>query len=379
MLRLTRRGTDDGAAAIVVALVVCLTLIPLSLFLVDVGSFYGERRALQNAADSGVLAVVSTAASRANNNQAPLTAAAADSLAETMTTQNRVRGAGTAAVYDTAQVLGPTPPGQITNGNAYYDCTYPAPTGRYVEVHTTSTTTAGGDWPNFFGSGKTLYSCARAQIGNLAYLGGGFPVTMSICEWNAATSNGTRYAPAPPYDAFPPPVSPDPAVYQKTVELQSGQQSTDPNDPGCMRGPANQFVPGGFGWLSGPGCTATINPSTGWAGSGTGASEEPECKNEIHRLWQARQPVVLPVHDVSRSNGSNGEFHVVGYAAFVITGYDLASAGKEKSWLTNQFPSCPGPGNSGKCVTGFFTQALSSSPGSIGGGSFGATTYNLVP
>ena len=62
-----------------------------------------------------------------------------------------------------------------------------------------------------------------------------FPITMSICEWNATTSNGTRYAPPPPYP-------PNPAAsLEDTVNLQNSSGT------GCNRGPADQFAPGGFG------------------------------------------------------------------------------------------------------------------------------------
>lgn len=371
MLRLNDRGT----AAILVAVIVTALTIPMALLVVDIGAGYGDRRALQNGADSGVLAALKASADRSADGLPPLTSAEAQQIAGEMATRNRTRGSSSAVLYDSAGVLGPVPPGPRGVGNPYYDCDYPPPSGRFLEVHATSQDTASGSWPNFFGAGKTYYACARALEGMLTSLDGGFPVTLSICEWDAATGDGSTYGPAGPYSD---PVDPRLASYERLVSLQQGTGASAP--PSCDRGPANQNVPGGFSWLQGPGCTAAIFDDQGL--NGTGSSEANDCRTLMPQLREAREPVFLPVHNAVSGTGRGGRYDIIGYAAFVITGYRNIGGGvvNQPSWVTNQLPSCPGSGQSGTCISGFFTQALSPTGGSSGSGpGFGATAPRLVP
>src|SRR5215212_7544754 len=64
----------------------------------------------------------------------------------------------------------------------------------------------------------------------------GLAVTMSACEWAAATAGG--YAPAGPYPPNPS------ASFERVIKLH-----TTAGVPGCKAGPSGADAPGGFGWL----------------------------------------------------------------------------------------------------------------------------------
>jgi hypothetical protein len=360
MLQHTVKHNDTGAVSVIFAVVSAFVLLPLLMLVVDTGGLYLERRQLQHGADAAVMAVARSCGTTCEPASAAVYAG-----------PNTLRGADVIEVCGT--LLGTScTPSSVDPSASPYDCEPLPAGGDYVQVQVRSAT--GGWQPWFFGNKLNVPACARAALGPLGSLSGGLPITMSICEWETATASG--YAPPPPYDAWPPPVSPDPALFERTVELQSGGASSDPADPGCHRGPASAFVPGGFGWLESTDCTAVVED--GSVEGGEGSSNELQCKDDLANHWLNREPVFLPVHDVASGTGG-GDYEVAGYAAFVITGYDLASAGRKRSWLTNTFPACPGPGGSGKCITGFFTQALAPSGGSVTlGPGFGASTPYLV-
>jgi hypothetical protein len=238
----------------------------------------------------------------------------------------------------------------------------------YVEVRTSTRTAGGNLLPFFFSSGgATISAVGRASWGGLGSYAT-FPITMSICEWNATTSGGTSYAPAPPYP-------PNPATsLEDTVNLQNSSGT------GCNRGPANQFAPGGFGWLDGGASCQVTSTADGWIQGSTGSSELNNCRALLDQVIANRQTVFLPVFDAVTGTGSNAQFHIVGYAAVVFTGYTLP--GKDnKSWLTGRGKKdCPsqGSGTQGSCLYTLFTRALAPQAGQLGGSDFGVTAVRLV-
>ena len=359
MLRLTRKP-DDGVAAVLGVTVIGLVSLAILSLVVDVGRMFEERRQLQNGADAAATAVARDylAARRQGQTYA---AAAAETTAQDLADRNSRDGASDVFVYGTP--WGTTGP---TARNAYDP---PAATyAGYVEVRTKTRTTSGAVLPFFFSSGgATVSAVGRASWGGLASYAT-FPITMSICEWNAATNNGTRYAPTPPYP-------PNPAAsLEGTVNLQ------DSKSTGCNRGPANQFVPGGFGWLDGGGDCEVSSDAGGWVQGSTGSSELSDCRDLLDDVIADRTPVFLPVFDDLTGTGSNARFHIVGYAAVVFTGYSLP--GKDiKSWLTGRGKTdCPksGPSTQGSCLYTLFTRALAPQDGNLGGPDFGATAVRLV-
>ncbi len=360
MLRLTRKP-DDGVAAVLGVTVIGLVSLAVLSLVVDVGRMFEERRQLQNGADAAAIAVARDYLAASQRNQ-PYSSGSAASTAEDLADRNARDGVSSVSgVYGTPWgTTGPAP------RNAYDP---PAATyGKYVEVRTQTQTTGGAVLPFFFSSGgATVSAVGRASWGGLAGYSG-FPITMSICEWNAATGNGTTYAPAPPY-----PPSPSPSV-EGAVNLQNSKGT------GCNRGPANQFVPGGFGWLDGGGdCEATTDAG-GWVQGSTGSSELNSCRTLLQQVVRDRTPVFLPVFDQVTGTGNNAAFHVVGYAAVVFTGYSLPGQ-DSTSWLTGRGKKdCPnqGPSTQGSCLFTLFTRALAPQDAALGNSDFGATAVRLV-
>ena len=83
--------------------------------------------------------------------------------------------------------------------------------------------------------------------------------------------------------------------------------------------------------------------------------------------------VYLPIYGSVTGTGTNGVYTLKGFAAFVVTGYHLPGF-QAVSWLTGKLP-CTG---SDKCISGFYTQGLIPSGGTVGGSSMGATVIQLT-
>lgn len=93
--------------------------------------------------------------------------------------------------------------------------------------------------------------------------------------------------------------------------------------------------------------------------NGTGVKDS--LKNALQNRMYADPKVILPVYDSTENMGSNGEYHVVGFAEFVITGLNFQ-------------------GNP-KTISGYFTTgrvAVSAGSGGAGGADFGIRTVWLT-
>jgi hypothetical protein len=327
--------------AVVTALVIALVALPLLSYVVDVGRLFEQRRQLQNGADAAALAVAVDYL-RSRTGPGGYSEATATTTAAGLAASNYRNSPGPdAKVYGTPwRTVGPPRAG---NGYEPPDRTSSSPP--YVQVHVSAPNADRGFLFSF--GGATVSATARATWGGLKGAAT-LPITLSICEWNTSTSGGTRYAPAPPY-----PPNPDPAL-EGTVALQSSSGT------GCNRGPANQFVPGGFGWLDGGGTCTVTSAADGTVQGSTGSSELSNCRKLLDQVIAAKQVVFLPVFDAVSGTGSNARFHIAGYAAVVFTGYSVP--GKDStSWLTGRGKKdCPNTssGTQGSCFYTLFTEAL---------------------
>jgi len=63
------------------------------------------------------------------------------------------------------------------------------------------------------------------------------------------------------------------------------------------------------------------------------------------------QTVLLPIFDTYGSTGSNAWYHVYGYAAFHLTGYQFVG-----SFKYGTKPCGQGSNGNDRCVTGYFTR-----------------------
>jgi Flp pilus assembly protein TadG len=360
------RRDDSGSIAIVVAIVM-VVLLGFATMVVDVGSLYAERRQLQNGADSAALAVAIDCAKTT-------CAGSSTALATAAQHANANANDGTATV---SQVCGTAPGLSSCTPSApsgSWDCPAQPTSGSmatapYVMVRTATRTGSTALVPPIFAkalvpgyTGSTVRACARAGYGapSSAQV---ISATESLCEWNAATSNGTRYAPAPPYP-------PNPAAsFDRVIYLHTTSKAGS-----CPAGPSGADLPGGFGFLDDPTgtCTTTVSTS-GTYGDNTGASVSKPCKDAIIAAQAGRYVVYLPIYNSVTGTGTNGVYTLKGFAAFVITGYHLPGF-SIASWLTGTVP-CTG---SDKCISGFYTQGLVPGGGTVGGSSMGATVIQLT-
>ena len=98
-----------------------------------------------------------------------------------------------------------------------------------------------------------MHACAQAEWGPPA-AATTVAITISACEWDQATQQGTSFPASPPY---PPNQPPAPSADQ-VLKLNSG------NGTGCATEPAGADGPGSFGWVSHPrgNCTVPISGSS---------------------------------------------------------------------------------------------------------------------
>lgn len=374
---------DEGAVAVVVA-VLMVALLSMGALVVDVGQLYAERRQLQNGADAAALSVVIDCA--APSGCAPTIAADAVAKAE----QNADDGAATVASPSGPAVCGSgggLAPCSPASGLGPWDCR-PVPaalTGAsYVQVRTETRQAGGGALlpgslaallPGNAGyAGTTVRACARASWGGAGAMASAVPLTISNCEFQALVgSPPTAFAPGPPYPPAAGGTWPA-AGWEKTLYFHDTTEAAA-ND--CPAGPSGGDDPlsGGFGWLTSTNCTATTT-TTGWYPSKPGSSPGNDCKaNELDDFVGTL--VSIPIYDRTNGlNGASGEYGVLGYAAFVLTGYNLGGAYKVESVMSGSpgvYPCANTPTTgSQRCISGFFTQALTPTTGVIGGPALGA-------
>ena len=205
-----------------------------------------------------------------------------------------------------------------------------------------------------------MYACAQAEWGG-PLTATTVGVTISACTWDQATALGTSFASPPPYPPNPS-ASLDQVVYLKGGP--TGSCSTEPN---------GAAAPGNFGWTDDPNNTCSAFISGGVYGGSTGNSVSKACK-PLLQSWQANRTVLeIPVYVSVSGNGANATYTLKGFAAFVITGYKLPSM-TATDWVTGKDPC----GGGSSCISGFFTQELVDTAGSLGGVNLGVTMIKLT-
>jgi hypothetical protein len=308
-------------------------------------------------------------------------------------------------------------------------------TNNYVDVQIT---TAKAMMPLFGsllgGSAKTIGACAQATWAAPTSVGKAVPLTISMCEWLKDTAGGTQFATAPTgsYAAGPPYLT-SPPSYLATLNTRrsdpaydttAGNNSTnfyttlnikDPhstpmnapeagsetvitthgfgnNCPGT--GGSGTTAPGQYGWLfSNNTCTVSISGTTF---TGAPGNSPPACEPAFAQSMQTKTPVYLPVYTSVVAGGANATYTLAGFAAFVVTGWNVTQGawGGPKlapSAVALADPTVPsGDANycgaftgssSDVCIYGYFTKALipaSQLAGGPGGQNLGATYAYLT-
>jgi hypothetical protein len=331
-------------------------LLGMAALTIDVGMLYKERAELQNGADAGSIAVAKTCA----------VASCAPGTAANYANLNAKDGVSAVTL-----VCGHDPSGALAgcpaSSGAMVDCpSAPSAGANYVDVHTATRTTGGSSLlPPVFSralagnsgyQGSTVLACARAMWGPAVQSSNSLAMTLSLCAWQQATG-GT-----------PPTFGVDVRIFVRDA----------PNAPTCD----GLSAPGEFGWLTDiGGCTAAIDlTQNGYAGgSDPGKNLSKACQDALLSYVANRTPIYIPIFDTTTGTGSGASYHLVGLAAFILTGY--ANMNPLKNAVPSPFTTadCPNGKTTPSCIFGHFTQALVPVSTTIGGGTyFGATAIKLA-
>ncbi len=362
LIRLRLQRNERGAIGVIVAILIGGgVLTGMGALVLDVGQVYQERGELQNGADAAALGVAKSCAlgACAPAVAAQLAAANASSLTGGNAGVSLVCGSGS---------LGACP----ASTGAMTDCPAAPPAGtNFVDVHT-STLTAGGSTllPPFFArtllgnagyQGTNVRACSQAEWG-APTAATTVALTISACEWDQSTQQGTLFAPAPPYSQGALPS----LSFDQVLTLNPG------NGGPCATEPAGADGAGTFGWAQDQSgnCTLPVSGPSFPASAATSASLP--CQAVLQNAQQDQIPILVPVY-VSL-NAAAGTYALKGFAEFVVTGYNLAPGYFEPDWL-DPANTCQG---ADYCLTGYFVQGVIPSTGSITGPSLGASIIDLT-
>lgn len=347
-----RLKNERGVTAIVVMLTT-VAMFGIGAVVVDVAALLQEKRVLQNGADAAALAI----AEQCGIGECGDPTADANEY----TDANAEDGASTVEELCGSGVTGVSAcddPPDVPEGAGY------------VQV-TTLTDEAGNDKVPFFFAqllgfdGSSVRARATAAWGGPSSLTSDLPLTISKCEFEEFTSNGTDLEDPPPYDTsgYPSP--------ERVIVFHNGQNAAGV----CPSGPAGSDLPGGFGWLStGENDCYATSDTEGWYDDKTGRPPPSDC--DVPEMAALIGTIVhLPIFDETNGlNGTNGEYHMMGFAAFYLTGYSIEGQYKEQSIVSGGFP-CNG---STSCISGFFVNDPTPTTGTIGGPSMGVTVVALI-
>jgi Flp pilus assembly protein TadG len=294
MRRLIRAERDERGAVVVLVAMVSVVLVVMAALVVDVGSILDERRQLQNAADASALAVAQTCVGQPSCAPTPARTSLAGDLANRNSKDN------------------------LSNVDSV---TFNA-VAQTVTVNTSTRTSGGTILPYWFGrtatgeDGKTIHATATASYGGLGRAKV-IPLTLSLCEFNRATTNGT--------------------VFDLPATILFHTQSST-----CKVSGSGADVPGGYGWIKDNNDSnaddCSITPSVGnTVPDDTGVPGTPH-SCDLSTLVD--QDVLVPVYDSASFTGSNGEYHIYGFGMFHLTGYRFSTQNRTTPQPCNAPSTC---------------------------------------
>ncbi|MBB5641503.1 TadE/TadG family type IV pilus assembly protein [Cryobacterium roopkundense] len=310
---------DEGSSSVMFALL----LIPLLGFMaiaLDVGALYAERAQLQNGADAAALAIAQECAGVGCGEAASIASSYADA--------NANDGAATA--------LTPTFP--ATRTVTVTTSTRVAATGAATISHPFAT---------FIGhDSSSVRAAATAEWGYPGAARVALPLALSVCDVPGHVS-GAR------------------------VLLDFGTTAN------CTS-PSGAAVPGGFGWLVPTlgECGMFVDSAVGRTASDSGNEYLAACDSTLAGLLG--QTILIPVYDGAGGSGSGAWYHVYGFAAFTVTGWNFSGGGASGRYHAD--PSAPSCTGSCRGVQGFFVDwvSLDGSITDLDGPDLGASAIRLT-
>jgi Flp pilus assembly protein TadG len=372
---------ERGATSVIVIILLVPALFGAAALSIDVGNLMWERRQLQNGSDAAVVLAAQTCAqtpSQCPTGPTPaLTSVAGANAADNASTITSVCGNAAAqavasglALCASAGASPPTQPGII-------DCAVvPGLPGRslpYLELRTeTRTAMSGNAITSAIASivsgssvNTTVRSCSRAAWGPAAPSSlAVFPIVMSYCDWAQDTgytgTPGSATYPPGPVDSITPygygAANPWSAITERIVYTKG-------NETTCTTWNGHS-APGGFYSISSGGCS--INSVVGgWVDATTGGSIP--CPSIASFLGKV---IYIPVFDCLRGDntttitattncndggGTKTYYHVMGYAAFYLTGWNFSGSNGSQVSIKSGTAPCA---NGDRCMSGWFLKDL---------------------
>lgn len=347
--RLAHIARDERGISMVAVGFWMIVILGFGAFSLDISRIYTEHSELQNAADAAALAIAGECATT---------------------------GCGTG--YDEQTVADAYADANARDGAVWVEGVTLDTAAHTVTVDTATEDDSGGN--NFdvvlaqvLGyNGFTVRSHATATWGSP---GGAttIPLIFSKCEWEAFGAPGyvdsgsgfLHRAAAVTSGALPP--ASGYAHEAASVTIYFHGSST------CHAGPSGQDLPGGFGWLeSWNGDCEAKTSMDDWVQIDPGASPTSECSHsELQSL--VGKVVMIPYFDDYVGTGTSAQYHVYGYGAMYVTGYNFAGQFKERSLIDNRLPC----GGAERCIQGYMIGGWSGGGTSGGGPDLGVYSVQL--
>jgi len=287
-----RLSDERGATAVVFALLL-VPILGFAAIAVDVGALYAERARLQVAADAAAIAVAQDCSR--------------GTCGDMLATARSLVAANDGDASAVQPVLNSVPLSVTVTGRTPVQHWF-APVIGHDSTAVSASATVGWGAP----------SAGTAVL----------PLTFSWCSFKAQTGGGLPST-----------------TTQQTIFL------TKSAGLASCTGPSGNVVPGGFGFLKTDlgRCTSTSKVGDN-LNSEPGESPPNGCTTTDFAAWIG-QTVLLPLFDKYGESGSNAWYHVYGYAAFRLTGYQFTG-----QYKTGTKPCGPGTNGNDRCVTGYYTR-----------------------
>lgn len=316
MQRLMRRkeGDEVGGVATVVALLAVPILVCLA-FVVDAGLLHWEKVQLQNGADAAALAVAEMCAKDGASCMS-----GASGLATGIAGRNANDTQAAASLPASEFVVGDS------SGKVTVDTSTLNSEGVEVRHPFASLVTPGG---------STIAARAKAEWGTPIRGTTEVALTIAECEFDDL--------PAQAADATNP--------TRTWLLINNGPANSQVGAP-CADG-----SPGGFGWLDGTNCHATIAVDA-TVGGEVGVQPNPNkngCSADV-LAGKLCDVLLIPLYSATTGSGGNAMFTISRFAAFKLTGVKTSGNNDVYCGGSPLDPPVPSPAGNSKGIQGYFVE-----------------------